>query len=102
MPCRCCDDNWGAGVHSSVTIRERTRLAPRAGHFFGCARVPRIDPMNNAAPSVQPHYRAFIPTTSCSVPVLRFCTLVLAVRAAWTSPLASERQVLTFRTQEPG
>ena len=50
-------------------------------------------------PSVQLHYRAFIPTTSCSAPVLRFGTLVLAVCAAWTSPLASERQVLTFRTR---
>src|ERR1700719_2373788 len=38
-------------------------------------------------------------TTSCSAPVLRFGTLVLAVWAAWTSPLASERQVLTFRTR---
>src|ERR1700740_247325 len=38
-------------------------------------------------------------TTSCSAPVLRFGTLVLAVCAAWTSPLASERQVLTFRTR---
>src|SRR5262249_3023036 len=55
--------------------------------------------LNNAAPSVQLHYTAFIPTTSCSAPVLRFGTLVLAVCAAWTSPLASERQVLTFRTR---
>ena len=55
--------------------------------------------LNNAAPSVQRHYRAFIPTTSCSAPVLRFGTLVLAVCAAWTSPLASEQQVLTFRTR---
>ena len=31
--------------------------------------------------------------------MLRFGTLVLAVWAAWTSPLASERQVLTFRTR---
>ena len=31
--------------------------------------------------------------------MLRFGTLVLAVYAAWTSPLASERQVLTFRTR---
>ena len=31
--------------------------------------------------------------------MLRFGTLVLAVCAAWTSPLASERQVLTFRTR---
>ena len=38
--------------------------------------------LNNAAPSVQPHYRAFVPTTGCSAPVLRFGTLVLAVGAA--------------------
>src|SRR5215471_1846849 len=35
--------------------------------------------LNNAAPSVQPHYRAFVPTTGCSVPVLRIGTLILAV-----------------------
>jgi hypothetical protein len=35
--------------------------------------------LNNAAPSVQLHYRAFVPTTSCSVPVLRIGTLILAV-----------------------
>ena len=27
--------------------------------------------LNNAAPSVQPHYKAFIPTTGHSAPVLR-------------------------------
>src|ERR1700722_20198702 len=35
--------------------------------------------LNNAAPLVQLHYRAFVPTTSCSVPVLRIGTLILAV-----------------------
>src|SRR5215510_7127364 len=45
------------------------------------------------------HHKAFIPTTSWFAPVLRLGTLVLAVCAAWTSPLASERQVLTFRTR---
>src|ERR1700730_2783213 len=35
--------------------------------------------LNNAAPSVQLHYRAFVPTTSCSAPVLRIGTLILAV-----------------------
>jgi hypothetical protein len=55
--------------------------------------------LNNAAPSVRLHYRAFHPSTSCSVPVLRVGTLILAVCAAWISPLASERQVLTFRTK---
>jgi hypothetical protein len=34
--------------------------------------------LNDDAPSVQPHYRAFNPTTSISVPVPRIGTLVLA------------------------
>src|ERR1700693_1682491 len=38
--------------------------------------------LNNAAPSLQPHYRAFVTTTGCSVPALRFGTLALAVGAA--------------------
>ncbi len=38
--------------------------------------------LNNAAPSVQPRYRTFSPTTSCSAPVLRIGTQVLAVVAA--------------------
>src|SRR5260370_40772489 len=38
--------------------------------------------LNNAAPSLQPHYRAFIATTGCSVPALRIGTLTLAVGAA--------------------
>ena len=50
-------------------------------------------------PSLQLHYRAFITTTRQSAPVLRIGTLALAVLAAWTSPLASERQVLTFHTK---
>ena len=33
--------------------------------------------LNNAAPSVQLHYRAFIPTTGCSAPVPRIGTLAL-------------------------
>src|SRR5215472_13766117 len=33
---------------------------------------------NNAAPSLQPHYRAFDATTGCSAPAPRFGTLVLA------------------------
>ncbi len=39
-----------------------------------------VDPrheLNNAAPSVQLRYRAFIPTTGCSAPVPRLGTLVL-------------------------
>ena len=34
--------------------------------------------LNNATPSLQPHYRTFITTTGCSAPVPRIGTLVLA------------------------
>src|SRR5580704_17547460 len=37
---------------------------------------------NNAAPSLQPHYRAFDATTDCSAPAPLFGTLALAVGAA--------------------
>src|SRR6516162_10494664 len=37
---------------------------------------------NNAAPSLQPHYRAFVAATGCSAPAPRFGTLALAVGAA--------------------
>src|SRR5215470_3394994 len=37
---------------------------------------------NNAAPSLQPHYRAFDATTGCSAPAPHFGTLALAVGAA--------------------
>jgi hypothetical protein len=45
----------------------------------GLGQWPRL---NNAAPSLQPHYRAFDATTGCSAPALRFGTLALAVGAA--------------------
>jgi len=38
--------------------------------------------LNNAAPSLQPHYRTFLTTTGCSAPVLRIGTPILAVLAA--------------------
>ena len=34
--------------------------------------------LNNATPSLQPHYRAFVTTTGCSAPVPRIGTLALA------------------------
>jgi hypothetical protein len=46
------------------------------------ASVGRWSRLNNAAPSVQLHYRAFVPNTSCSAPVLRIGTLVITVLAA--------------------
>src|ERR1700722_4267496 len=55
--------------------------------------------LNNAAPSIQLHYRTFHSTTSCSAPVPRIGTLILAVLAARTSFFASGRQVLTFHTR---
>ena len=35
--------------------------------------------LNNAVPSIQSHYRTFLPTTDCSVPVPRIGTLILMV-----------------------
>src|SRR5215472_9060420 len=61
-----------------------------------------VDPRperNNAAPSLQLHYRTFITTTSCPAPVPRIGTLVLMGPPIWTSPFASRRQVPTFRTR---
>src|SRR3984893_3801513 len=55
--------------------------------------------LNNAAPSLQPHYRAFVTTTGCSVPALRFGTLALAVLAACGLSLDIGEQVLTFHTK---
>ena len=54
---------------------------------------------NNAAPSPQPHYRAFEATTGCSAPAPRFGTLALAVGAACDLSLGIGEQVLTFRTK---
>src|ERR1700739_4847446 len=58
---------------------------------------------NNAAPSLQPHYRAFDATTGCSAPAPRFGTLALTVGAACGFSLYARRrdeaQVLTFHTK---
>src|SRR5580692_7572119 len=40
--------------------------------------VGRLPQQDTAAPSVQSHYRTFIPTTGCSAPVPRIGTLALA------------------------
>jgi hypothetical protein len=47
--------------------------------LFPVGQWPKLD---NAAPSLQPHCRAFITATGCSSPVLRVGTLTLAVGAA--------------------
>jgi len=41
--------------------------------------VDLIVKLNNAVPSVQFHYRTFLPITNCSAPVLRIGTLILVV-----------------------
>ena len=67
-----------------------------------CCQLASVGPqlrLNNAAPSVQLHYRAFVPTTGHSAPVLRIDTLVLAVLAACDFSLCIGAQVLTFRTK---
>src|SRR6516165_11886033 len=68
--------------------------------LFSVGQWPRP---NNAAPSLQPHYRAFLATTGGSAPAPRFGTLALAVGAACGLSLhvlgRDEAQVLTFRTK---
>ena len=78
-----------AGVISAPMT---TPDAPTAGSAISAR-------LNNAVPLVQSHYSTFIPTKDCSAPVPRIGTLVLAGFAAWTSPFASGRQVLTFPTR---
>ncbi len=64
-------------------------VQPLAHTSNGLASSPELLPLpvgserrlNNAAPSVQSHYRSFNPTTGCSAPVLRIGTPVLAVLA---------------------
>jgi protein gp37 len=64
---------------------------------FPVGQWPRL---NNAAPSLQSHYRAFDTTTGCSAPAPRFGTLTLAVGAACGLSLhvvgRDEAQGLTF------
>src|SRR5271157_4492496 len=71
------------GSRCSAVGTPATGFASSTGS--SCCQLASVGPqlrLNNAAPSVQLHYRAFIPNTSCSVPVLRIGTLILAVLAA--------------------
>src|SRR4030081_1647992 len=74
-------------IHTAPDVRPLAHKPPasprpRAPPVAIMASVGPRPRLNNAAPSVQPHYRAFIPTTGHSAPVLRIGTLVLAVLAA--------------------
>src|SRR5215510_8798840 len=67
--------------HTAPDVRpllERLCLVHRL-LLFPVGQWPRP---NNAAPSLQPHYRAFDAPTGCSAPAPRFGTLALAVGAA--------------------
>ena len=70
------------------------------------ASVGRWSRLNNAAPSVQLHYRAFVPNTSCSVPARRIGTRSLDDTAAPRPPVVSicRRWVgaLPERARSPG
>src|SRR3990172_3559682 len=63
------------------------------------ASVGQWPRLNNAAPSLRLHYRAFNATTDCSAPALRVGTLALAVGAACDLSLGIGVQVLTFHTK---
>src|SRR5271169_6458838 len=87
---------WVVGL---APIRYPRRVLHRISSCCQSASVGRWSRLNNAAPSVQLHYRAFIPNTSCSVPVRRIGTLILAVLAACDFSLCIGAQVLTFRAR---
>src|SRR3981081_589285 len=74
-------------IHTAPDVRPLAHKPPasprpRAPPVAIMASVGPWPRLNNAAPSVQPHYRALIPTTGHSAPVLRIGTLVLAGFAA--------------------
>src|ERR1017187_7647845 len=74
-------------IHTAPDVRPLAHAAcgfasPTSSSCRQLASVGRWSRLNNAAPSVQLHYRAFVPNTSCSAPVLRIGTLVLTVLAA--------------------
>src|SRR5450830_1110462 len=71
-------------IHTAPDVRPLAHAARGFASSTGSSRcqMASVGPcprLNNAAPSLQPHYRTFITTTGCSVPVLRIGTLVLAV-----------------------
>jgi len=74
-------------IHTAPDVRPLAHAASGFASSTGSSRcqMASVGPwprLNNAAPSVRPHYRTFVPTTGHSAPVLRIGTLVLAVLAA--------------------
>jgi hypothetical protein len=73
-----------ARARAFTFARWQTSFGARMAHekLRQMASVGRWSRLNNAATSLQPHYRAFNATTGHSVPVLGVGTLALAVVAA--------------------
>src|SRR3954447_579540 len=88
-----------AGIQLAVLHGAHSRFirlfSPRTDHAARCeiTIVPPNNwltiaiPLDEAAPSLQPHYRAFLTTTSDSAPVLRLGTQGLAGAACLTGSL---------------
>jgi len=55
--------------------------------------------LNNATPSVRPHYRTLSPNTGCSAPVLHLGTLILMGASHLDFSLRIGAQVPTFRAR---
>src|ERR1035437_10037135 len=74
-------------IHTAPDVQPLAHAASSFTSSTGssCCQLASVGPwprLNNAAPSLQPHYRTFTTTTGCSAPVLRIGTLVLTVLAA--------------------
>jgi hypothetical protein len=86
---------WCGPVGRENLTEQTAKVIRKFGRISGL----NANSLNNAAPSLQPHYRAFVTTTGCSVPALRLGTLALAVGAACGLSLNIGEQVLTFHTK---
>src|ERR1035437_6045620 len=74
-------------IHTAPDVRQLAHAASSFASSTGssCCQMASVGPwprLNNAAPSLQPHYRTFVATTGHSVPVIGVGTLALAVVAA--------------------
>src|SRR5689334_6469727 len=77
-------------INEALTDLKRLHFRPGPGLRLLPCRVGRQLALVCAAPSLQPHYRAFLTTTSRPVPVPRIGTLPLAVSAACGPPSRSQ------------
>jgi hypothetical protein len=94
----------GALAHTEIVeqparFQSRDRLRTHHAAIGDNANPTDREPLSESAPSLQPHYTAFVTTTGCSAPSPRFGTLALAVGAACGLSLGIGEQVLTFHTK---